>query len=100
MTFLSLTMGGRIFLFDKQSRRKPRRDFYTKLLTRLQIYAKMITTKGGDKMMYKIKEVARILGFNEWTVRGWVRDGKIKAVKIMSEWRIPEEEVERLKRGE
>lgn len=26
--------------------------------------------------------------------------GKIKAVKIMSEWRIPEEEVDRLKRGE
>lgn len=51
-------------------------------------------------MMYKIKEAAHILGFNEWTVRGWVRDGKIKAVKIVSEWRIPEEEVERLKRGE
>lgn len=56
--------------------------------------------KVGDKMMYRIKEVAQILGFTERAVREWVRTGKIKAVKIMSEWRIPEEEVERLKRGE
>ena len=56
--------------------------------------------KRGDKMMYRIKEVAKILGFTERAVREWVRTGKIKAVKIMSEWRIPEEEVERLKRGD
>lgn len=51
-------------------------------------------------MMYRISDVAKILSFKERTVRQWVVDGKIKAVKIMSEWRIPEEEVERLKRGE
>lgn len=51
-------------------------------------------------MMYRIKEVAQILGFTERAVREWVKTGKIKAVKIMSEWRIPEEEVDRLKRGE
>lgn len=51
-------------------------------------------------MMYRIKDVAHILGFTERAVREWVRTNKIKAVKIMSEWRIPEEEVERLKRGE
>ena len=50
--------------------------------------------------MYRIREVAQILGFTERAVRQWVMDRKIKAVKIMSEWRIPEEEVERLKRGE
>lgn len=55
--------------------------------------------KGAEKM-YRIKEVAKILGFTERAVRQWVVDGKIKAVKIMSEWRIPEEEIERLKRGE
>lgn len=55
--------------------------------------------KWGVKM-YRIKEVAKILGFTERAVRQWVVDGKIKAVKIMSEWRIPAEEVERLKRGE
>ena len=51
-------------------------------------------------MMYRIKEVAKIFGFTDRAVRKWVVDGKIKAVKIMSEWRIPEEEVERLKMGE
>ena len=54
---------------------------------------------GGDEM-YTIKEVAEALNFTERAVRQWVIDGKIKAVKIMSQWRIPEEEVERLKRGE
>ena len=55
--------------------------------------------KGAVKM-YRIREVAKMLGFTERAVRQWVVDGKIKAVKIMSEWRIPEDEVERLKRGE
>ena len=50
--------------------------------------------------MYTIKQVADILNFTERAVRQWVIDGKIKAVKVMSQWRIPKEEVERLKRGE
>lgn len=50
--------------------------------------------------MYTIKQVAKELNFTERAVRQWVKDKKIKAVKIMSEWRISEEEVERLKRGE
>lgn len=50
--------------------------------------------------MYRIREVAKMLGFTERAVRQWIIDGKIKAVKIMSEWRIPEEEIERLKMGE
>lgn len=50
--------------------------------------------------MYRIREVSKMLGFTERAVRQWIIDGKIKAVKIMSEWRIPAEEVERLKRGE
>lgn len=54
----------------------------------------------GGGHVYRIKEVAKELGFTERAVRQWVIDGKIKAVKIMSEWRIPKEEVDRLKRGE
>ena len=54
----------------------------------------------GVVEMYRIREVAKMLGFTERAVRQWIIDGRIKAVKIMSEWRIPEEEVERLKRGE
>lgn len=50
--------------------------------------------------MLRISEVAKELGFTERAVREWVRAGKIKAVKVMSEWRIPQEELDRLKRGE
>ena len=49
---------------------------------------------------YTIKEIAKILGFKERSVRQWVVDGKIKAIKVFSEWRIPKEELERLKKGE
>ena len=54
----------------------------------------------GGERMYTIKETAKILNFTERAVRQWIVDKKIKAVKIMSQWRIPEEEIERLKRGE
>lgn len=50
--------------------------------------------------MRTIKETAKIFGVHWQTVRNWIRDGKIKAVKIERTVRIPEEEVERLKRGE
>lgn len=50
--------------------------------------------------MYSIKEAARELSFTTRAVYSWIRDGKIKAIKVMSEWRIPKEEIERLKAGE
>ena len=49
--------------------------------------------------MLKINEVAKELNFSVRTVRQWIIDNKIFAVKIMGEWRIPENEVERLKKG-
>lgn len=50
--------------------------------------------------MKTIKETAKIFGVHWRTVRNWIRDGKIKAVKIERTIRIPDEEIERLKRGE
>ena len=44
--------------------------------------------------------IGKIRGCEERAVRQWVIDGKIKAVRIVSEGRSAEEEVERLKRGE
>jgi len=49
--------------------------------------------------MYRISEVAEILNFTTRTVRQWINDDKIKAVKIFGEWRISESEVNRLKEG-
>lgn len=51
-------------------------------------------------MLYTTKELAEILKYNEETIRVKIRKGKIKAVKIGGEYRITEDEVERIKRGE
>lgn len=50
--------------------------------------------------MKTIRETAKIFGVHWQTIRNWIRDGKIKVVKIERTIRIPEEEIERLKRGE
>ena len=50
--------------------------------------------------MKTIYEVAEIFGVHWQTVRNWIKEGKIKAVKISKTVRIPEEEIDRLKMGE
>ena len=51
--------------------------------------------------MYKsVKEAAEIFGVKPLTIRRWIADGKLKAVKIVGSVRITEEEIERLKKGE
>lgn len=50
--------------------------------------------------MKTIKEVSEIFGVCRNTVRNWIDRGVIKSVKIGGAVRIPDEEVERLKRGE
>lgn len=51
-------------------------------------------------MIYTTKEVAEILKYKHETVRKKCKNGEIKAVKIGKSYRISEEELERLKRGE
>lgn len=50
--------------------------------------------------MYTTKEAAQIFKCNVETIRRMIRKGEIKTIKIGNDYRIPEEEVERLKRGE
>ena len=51
--------------------------------------------------MYKsVNETAEIFGVKPLTIRRWIADGKLKAVKIVGSVRITEEEIERLKKGE
>ena len=50
--------------------------------------------------MKTIRETAKIFGVHWQTIRNWIRDGKIKAVKIERTVRIPEEEIERVKQSE
>ena len=51
--------------------------------------------------MYKtVKETAEIFKVKPLTVHRWIKDGKIRAVKIIGSVRIEESEIERLRKGE
>ena len=49
--------------------------------------------------LYRTGKVAEILGVNRVTVIRWIKQGKIKAVRVGKEYRIPEDEVKRLLKG-
>lgn len=49
--------------------------------------------------MYTTKELAEMFKVTERTIKNWIANGEIKAVKIGRTIRISEYEVERLKRG-
>ncbi|GAA5086213.1 excisionase family DNA binding protein [Thermocatellispora tengchongensis] len=44
--------------------------------------------------MYSVEQVAEHLGLHVRTVRGYVRDGKLKAVRIGKQYRISREDLE------
>lgn len=50
--------------------------------------------------MLTVKEIAQDLKVTERTVRQWVKDGKLKALKIQGILRIEPEEYRRFKRQE
>ena len=49
--------------------------------------------------MKTVKEAAEIFGVHWQTIRNWIKEGKIQAVKINRTVRISDEEIERVKRG-
>lgn len=57
------------------------------------------TVKGGGNVKTK-NDVCEIFKVSLGTVNNWIKQGKIKVVKIGRTVRISEEEIERLKRGE
>lgn len=48
--------------------------------------------------MLKVKEVAKLFSVSERTVWNWVRTNKIKSIKIGNVVRIPDEEIQKLKK--
>lgn len=59
--------------------------------------------KGGETMEkgYSLREAADLLGMKVRTIRQWVHDGKIRAVKITGSrrWIVMESEIRRLQSG-
>lgn len=49
--------------------------------------------------MYSLKEVAKILSVHYNTVYRYVQQGTIKAVLVGGVWRVPEEEIQKIKEG-
>lgn len=49
-----------------------------------------------NEKMYKLSEVTAALGITRVTIYSYIKAGKVKAVKIGSQWRIPQEEFTRL----
>lgn len=58
----------------------------------------MRQTENGGDIMWTIKDLAEYLKMDYTTIYDRVIDKKIKAVKFGCQWRIAEEEVERLKK--
>ncbi|MDK1472978.1 helix-turn-helix domain-containing protein [Streptomyces sp. 549] len=48
----------------------------------------------GDRQLYTVDQVAELLGLHPKTVRGYIRDGRLKATRLGSRYRIASEEVE------
>jgi excisionase family DNA binding protein len=53
---------------------------------------------GGEHMLLKPSEVAKELQVSLYILKQWLRDGKVKGVKVGHLWRIEPAEVERIKR--
>jgi len=45
---------------------------------------------------YSTREVCKILGIANRTIRRWIKEGRVRAVNVGGRWRIPESEVKRL----
>ena len=57
----------------------------------------LIKVKGNTKM-YNIDQVAEMLRLCRITVFRYIKSGKIKAIKIGKEWRIKQDEIDRIMR--
>lgn len=52
-----------------------------------------------EKDLYTVKEVTELLGLSERTVRRYIADGKLKAIKVLGNIRITKEELEKQTKG-
>ena len=50
--------------------------------------------------LYTVKEVAKMLGVADITVRKWIEQDKIKSVKVVGSRRISQSEIDRIVKEE
>lgn len=51
---------------------------------------------GGDTEFLTVREVAQILRISEWTVRRWLKEGKLRGIWLSDRagWRISREDLQ------
>jgi excisionase family DNA binding protein len=47
------------------------------------------------KALYDVKSAGQVLHVSPWTIRGYIRDGKLRAVRLGRLVRLEEQELER-----
>ena len=74
--------------------------FLRALFDRLNYCDMMSELRGEDKMskMLTLREVSESLDLHINTIRGYVKQGKLRAVKFGRVWRVSEKEVVRVRR--
>ncbi len=50
----------------------------------------------AENKFYKLSEVMAVLGVTRVTLYNYIKAGKVKAVKVGAQWRIPQTEYNRL----
>ncbi len=48
--------------------------------------------------LYTLEEVEKVLRVSRRTIYRYIKSGKLKAIKVRGQWRVPAEEFERIKR--
>lgn len=56
----------------------------------------VLTEEEKAKRPLTVEEVAEFLKLHPKTVAKWINEGRIKAVKLGREWRVPKSEIGRL----
>lgn len=54
----------------------------------------LTTGKTFDLVMYNVNEMAQILEVSRRTIMNYIKDGKLKCVKVGGKWKITKENLE------
>ena len=51
-----------------------------------------------DKEFYSIEDIANLFGISWRTIQRYIKNGRIKAIKVGRQWRIPLDELRKIKK--
>jgi excisionase family DNA binding protein len=53
-----------------------------------------------DNKLLTVEEVSKIIQIHPMTIRLWLREGRIKGTRLGRVWRISEEQLEEIRKGD